>query len=145
MKTEVFVLRAGQTAYEALELFADKGISGAPILDAAGNVAGFVSDGDVFRLLANQVPTFTNAYSMVTIERNNESFAARMEDVMSTTVEEIATKRVFFVNVDDSLAQACELLVEKHLKKAPVMKDGAIVGILNRSNITRYSVENYRR
>ena len=95
-------------------------------------------------LLADQVPTFTNPYSLVVIERNNTSFAARMQDVMNTNVEDIATKNVLSVNADDSLAKACELLVSRHLKKAPVLENGQMVGILNRSNITKYSVDNYR-
>lgn len=143
MKTDVFTLHEGQTAYEALRLFSEKGISGAPVVNARGKLTGFVSDGDVMGLLADQVPTFTNPYSLVVIERNNTSFASRMQDVMNTNVEDIATKSVLSVNVDDSLAKACELLVSRHLKKAPVLEGGKMVGILNRSNITKYSVDNY--
>lgn len=143
MKTDVFTLREGQTAYAALRLFSEKGISGAPVVNEQGKVTGFVSDGDVMGLLADQVPTFTNPYSMVVIERNNASFAERMQDVMGTNVEDIATKNVLSVNVNDSLSKACELLVTRHLKKAPVMENGQMVGVLNRSNITKYSVNNY--
>ncbi len=144
MRPDVYTLHEGQTAYDALRLFSEKGISGAPVVNAEGKLTGFVSDGDVMGLLADQVPTFTNPYSMVVIERNNSSFASRMQDVMSTNVEDIATKNVLSVDADESLSKACELLVTRHLKKAPVLKNGQMVGILNRSNITKYSVDTYR-
>ena len=32
---------------------------------------------------------------------------------------------------------------DNHLKKVPVMEDGKICGIINRSDITRYSMEAY--
>ena len=35
------------------------------------------------------------------------------------------------------------MLADRHLKKAPVMDGGRMVGIVNRSNIARYSMATY--
>ena len=36
-----------------------------------------------------------------------------------------------------------KVLADNHLKKAPVLSDGRMVGIVNRSNITGYAVGEY--
>jgi predicted transcriptional regulator len=41
------------------------------------------------------------------------------------------------------LGEICKILGEHHLKKAPVVENGQMVGIINRSNITHYSVTSY--
>lgn len=35
------------------------------------------------------------------------------------------------------------MLTDNHFKKAPVMKNGKMVGVINRNNITKYAVESY--
>ena len=47
------------------------------------------------------------------------------------------------VQVGDDMRDVCTLLVNHHLKKAPVLDHGKIVGVINRSNITGYAVERY--
>ena len=58
---------------------------------------------------------------------------------MKRKVKEIAKKRVITVDSDDSLSNICGVMVENHIKKAPVMSDGKMVGIINVSNITKYA------
>jgi len=41
------------------------------------------------------------------------------------------------------MGAVARVLVDNHLKKAPVMQDGHMVGIINRSNITAYAVSAY--
>ena len=43
------------TAMDAIRTLTQHGISGAPVVNAQGYVIGFVSDGDILRLVANQV------------------------------------------------------------------------------------------
>lgn len=43
----MYTLRDDQTALDALALFADKGISAAPVVDKRGVLVGLVTDGNV--------------------------------------------------------------------------------------------------
>lgn len=142
MKTDVFTVAPDTTVAQAMELFADKGISGAPVVDAARHVVGFVSDGDIMASLADQVPAFKTAWSFV-VERENADFDATLRETMALPVSQIATKHVIAVNVDDDLGEVARVLAEGHLKKAPVLRDGVMVGIINRSNITRYAIDRF--
>lgn len=142
MKTDVFTVTPATTVAQAMELFADKGISGAPVVDGNRRVVGFVSDGDIMASLADQVPAFKTAWSFV-VERENADFDATLRETMALPASEIATKHVIAVDVDDDLGEVARVLAEGHLKKAPVLRDGVMVGIINRSNITRYAIDRF--
>ncbi len=141
MKPEVFTLPESASALEALRLLAQKRISGAPVVNEAGKLTGFVSDGDIIGTLSRQNPTFTSFYAYTT--EDGADFDKKIELLSSMPVSTIATKNVLTVNADDDMRDVCSLLAENHLKKAPVMDGGTMVGVINRSDITRYTVGLY--
>lgn len=143
MKTDVFTISENASALEALELFADNGISGAPVVDDAGKLTGFVSDGDIIGTLSRQHPTFTSFYAVAT-DSDYTDFDEKLEALRTTTVGTLATREVLAVNVGDDMRDVCTLLTSHHLKKAPVLDGGKMVGIINRSDITRHTVGIYR-
>ncbi|WP_197702161.1 MFS transporter [Gordonibacter urolithinfaciens] len=142
MKAGVWALPADATVLDAVRLFSERGISGAPVVDGRGDAVGFVSDGDVMRALADQTPAFKSAYSFV-VERGNADFDQTVAAVMGQPVTEIATRHVISVDLHDELGGICKVLADRHLKKAPVLDGGRMVGIVNRSNIARYSMATY--
>ncbi len=144
MKTEVYAISQGAKVADAMRLFAEKGISGAPIVDEDGCLAGFVSDGDVMRVLADQVPAFKSAWSFV-VELGNADFEKTIDETFKAPISTIATRDVIVVDIDDEMGHVARVLADNHLKKVPVVSDGKMVGIANRSNITRYAVNHYLR
>lgn len=142
MKTDVFVLDEDTSALDALRLFSREGISGAPVVSKEGKLAGFVSDGDIIGSLARQTPTFTSFYAYTT-EGDNEAFEEKAELLASMPVSRVSTKNVLTVSVDDDMREVCAKLAAHHLKKAPVMNGEVMVGVINRSDITRYTVNLY--
>lgn len=104
-----------------------------PVTDDNDRLTGFISDGDIIRFLSDSYPSFVNIYSFITID-----FDSRLKEIVHTKVKNISRKSVVTVNVDDDISDVCSRLSKKHIKKAPVIKDGAMVGIINVSNITKY-------
>lgn len=144
MQKEVFSLNENANALEALRLFAEKEISGAAVLDENGCLCGFVSDGDIIGTLAHQDTTFTSFYSY-TIDSNEQGFEEKASTLISMKVGTIATKNVLTVNLQDDMRTVCATLAQHHLKKAPVMDKGKMVGIVSRTDITRYTVGLYAK
>ncbi len=142
MKTDVFTVPDTASVADALKLLVDKKISGAPIVDEQGSVCGFVSDGDIMRSLADQSPAFKSAWSIIA-EAGNADFHATLAHTMALPVGEVATHKVVSIDVEASLDEACRVLADAHLKKAPVLENGKMIGIINRSNISRYAVNTY--
>lgn len=138
MKTDVYTLPEDSTVLDAMKLFIERGISGVPVVDDQLQVVGFISDGDVMACLADQVPAFKSAWSFI-VERENEDFDRTLKETMNMNISELSRKKVISVNVDDDLGEVTRVLSENHLKKAPVLDGDKMVGIINRSNITKYA------
>ena len=47
------------------------------------------------------------------------------------------------VSVHADIAEVCRILAQNHLKKVPVLDKGKIVGVVNRSDVTLYSMRIY--
>ena len=52
----------------------------------------------------------------------------------------IATERLVAPDADATLEEACALLATRRLKKVPVVREGVIVGTVNRSDVLRYAM-----
>ncbi len=133
MKKDVYTIDENATLIDALKLISEKKVSGMPVTDESGRLAGFISDGDIIRFLSDSCPSFVNIYSFITID-----FDSRLKELVHTKVKSICKKAVVTVNADDDIADVCSRLSKKHIKKAPVIRDGNMVGIINVSNITKY-------
>lgn len=134
MKTDVYAIDMDAELLDVLRLITEKGVSGVPVVNSNGKPVGFISDGDIIRFLASEHPLVVNPSSFIEID-----FDSKLRALMKRKVKEIAKKRIITVDSDDSLSDICGVMVENHIKKAPVMSDGKMVGIINVSNITKYA------
>lgn len=147
MKHDVFTLPENATVAEAMELMVNKNISAAPLVNAQGKATGFISDGDIMRFLSKRTEILIDPVVMImrTVNANsdNEEFARKVDELMGMSAQRISTKGIIGVDAHADLPEVCRVLGENHLKKVPVLDEGHIVGVINRSDITRYSMEKY--
>lgn len=144
MKTDVFELKSNATVQDAMQLFIDKGISACPVVDDAGDPVGFISDGDILKMLAHQTNSFMDPIALIaTSAYENTPYDEKLNEVMGLPVVSVGAKGVIGVSVHSDLSEVCRVLANNHLKKVPVLDDGKIVGIINRSDITKYSMQSY--
>ena len=115
-------------------LITEKKISGVPVTDGSQNLIGFLSDGDILRFLADVEPLFINASALQELP----NFEERTKELMAMQVRDIAKKQVISVGAEMELGEVCQILTENHIKKAPVLENGKMIGIINMSNITKY-------
>lgn len=140
METKPYTLPAAASVGEVMRAFMDYKVGGLPLVDEAGHPAGFVSDGDIMRYLADRHPLITGAYSLMEAA-NDQSFDDRLRELMALPAQVIATDKVIALDAGSTLEEACTLLAERRLKKVPVVRDGSIVGTVNRSDVLRYAMD----
>ncbi|WP_299300403.1 MFS transporter [uncultured Brachybacterium sp.] len=140
MKSDVHALSTEQSVLEALRMFSERGISGAPVLDADGSLAGFLSDGDVMRYLSAEHPSSASIYSFAIGESADLEDA--LADLVNLSVMRLATREVVTVDASASIADAVAVLSDEHLKKVPVVRGegGPMIGIVSRSAINRLAI-----
>lgn len=144
MKRDVYVLRSDDTVQAAMQLFINEGISACPIVDHDDKPVGFISDGDILKNLARNSRSFMDPVALIAMTaQDKRGYDEKLEELMEKPVASIGTRNFLSVNVHESIDEVCRVLADNHLKKVPVMEDGKICGIINRSDIIRYSMEAY--
>ena len=147
MKRDVYTLPEDATVLEAMQLLVNNHISAAPLVDAAGKPTGFISDGDIMRYLSKRGQMIMDPVVMIvqTVDAyaDHKDYAHKLEHLMSMKASDIGAKGIIGVNVHADLPEVCRVLGENHLKKVPVLDNGIIVGVINRSDITHFSMERY--
>ena len=147
MKRDVFTLPETATVAEAMQLLVDNRISAAPLVDANGKPTGFISDGDIMRYLSKRGQMIMDPVVMIvqTVDAyaDHAGFAQKLEKLMGMRASDIGAKGIIGVSIHADLPEVCRVLGENHLKKVPVLDDGVIVGVINRSDITHFSMEKY--
>ncbi len=147
MERQVYTLPAAATVRDAITYFAQKHISGAPIVDPSGRMAGFLSDGDILRYLRRQDHTLavtdSSALFFAYFWDPQDVFAQKLDTIMDQNVLEVGAKRSITLPDNASLEEACRLLSEAGVKKVPVVHGETVVGILSRSGITSYLIQRY--
>ncbi len=144
MKRDVFTLPETATVFDAVKLLVEKHISAAPIVNGKGEVVGFVSDGDVARCLSKRRTTYTDPIALIELtDESHDDFDKKTDKVMCANVLQIAHRGVISVDIHTDIREVCRVLGENHLKKVPVTENGIIVGVVNLSDITHYSMSKY--
>ncbi len=142
MNREPVCARDTAAMAEVIRLMDANQTSGLPVVNAAGDLVGFVSDGDVASYLGKTEialldSTLLNGYRYI----DDETEASRLRDLLALNVMAVATKRVISVDATTPIDEVCALFAAKRIKKVPVVQDGKLVGTLSRRNIMRSLVE----
>ena len=113
-------------------------------MDESGEPVGFISDGDILKRLSPRSNSFTDPIVLINSTVNDdEGYDEKLAKVMQMRASEIGAASPICVSVHANLTDVCRVLSENHLKKVPVLEAGHIVGIINRSDITQYSMAAY--
>jgi CBS domain-containing protein len=101
----------------------DNHITGAPVLNDAGDLAGIVSVKDIINALDNLLRVKLSAEE---IKETRGRF---------NWVKGIMTKDVITVGPDTEVKDVFKLMVDKHIHRVPVVdKEGKVIGIISTSD-----------
>lgn len=135
MTRDVLTIYADRPVGEVARLLLDRRISAVPVVDAAGRLLGIVSEGDLLRRVETDTQRRRSGWhALLTTGQHlaNEyvkAHARRAADVM--------TRDVVTVLEDTRLGDIADLFEDHNIKRVPVMRDGAVVGIVSRADLLR--------
>jgi CBS domain-containing protein len=111
MTEAVICARPDMPIYDAIRLLSHRRLTGLPIVDEDLNLVGLLSEKDVLKV-------------MYTPDDHDEH-----------TVGDYMTEAVVCFDVDESLVDVCDSLIDNHFRRVPITKDGKLVGITSRSDV----------
>src|ERR687889_1588963 len=128
-------LGPGDTVESAIKLFAETGVSGAPVVEG-GKLVGLITEGDlIFRDADVKAPGFLDILGgMIPLgswdEYRNEALKSA-----GVTVDEVMTRQVIMIPPDATLAEASTLMADKRVKILPVTEGETLRGVITRMDI----------
>lgn len=143
MKRDVYTVSDEANIGDVIRVLVHSKASGVPIVNARNKVVGFISDGDIMKFIAKQNPRIIDMTSFITVWYDTESFEKKLDDLVDLNVMELATTKLVSVDADYDIDEVAKVLGEKKIKKVPVLENGALVGVITRSDILRYILGSY--
>src|SRR5688572_14768979 len=127
-----------------LQLFLDRGISGAPVVDEQGRPLGVVSKTD---LLRNQEET-AGVLELEAIGPEDPEWSSKMElgfhleQIREGKVKDIMTPVSFTLGENASVARAAALMAYEGVHRVPVISDsGRVIGLVSALDVARWVAE----
>lgn len=121
-------------------LMLENGIGAAPVLDVAGAVVGMVSDGD---LLGRRPDEYRRDWWLEMLADAALPRAGASAGLLRP-VREVMSAPVVSIGPQTSAAEIAALMQAHRIKRLPVIQDGALVGIVSRTDLLGV-VEQFRR
>ena len=117
MRTDLITISKEATVGEVIDILAEKGITGLPVVEADMTIIGLISEKDVLQV----------AYRI--IEQSYDPATS------NATVEKLMAKELVTFAPDDNLADICQCFLDRSIRRVPVVDDGKLVGIISRKDI----------
>jgi CBS domain-containing protein len=134
MHRDLTSLAEDTTLLEALGLLAVHHTSGLPVLNTAGRVVGFLSEKDILRaVIPGYLGYMDENFSMPDVEK----IKSRVKRVGNDPSRDYMTKNSIVFNENETISNAMMILFKKDIRRAPVVHDGMLVGMVDREEILR--------
>jgi CBS domain-containing protein len=121
MTTPVVVVSPDASLRTVARLLIEHGVSGAPVVDGSGALVGMVTEADLIAL---------------EVEAALRKEWGRPSDAPSPSVAaDVMTRAVVSVDEEDPISEVANLMVHNGIRRIPVVRGGAVVGIVSRRDV----------
>lgn len=138
MTREVITVEPEASVEDLARLFAQRRIGGVPVVDAAGRVAGVVTQSDLLkRSREPQLPLALNILDLHLFLETPGRFRQRLERLLGDSVQQVMSSPAVTVAPDTPVAELARLMEEQGVHTLPVVEGGKLVGIVGKLDLIR--------
>jgi CBS domain-containing protein len=135
MARNVIAIRAEASVNEAVRLMLQHKISGLPVVNAADELVGIVTEGDFLRRA--ETGTETQRPRWLQLLMGTGKLADDYVRSHGRKVAAIMTDNVVTVGEDAALGEVVKAMEKWRIKRVPVIRDRKVVGLISRSDLLR--------
>jgi len=136
MTVDVVTVTPETPVSEIAATFLDRRISAVPVSRDGKSVIGIVSEGDLMRRPEADTDQ-RNPSWWLTVFSDASKLASEFKKTHGQTAADVMTKNAIVIDEQMPVAEIAEILEKNHIKRVPVMRDGALIGIVSRANLLR--------
>jgi CBS domain-containing protein len=129
----VVSITPGAPILEAIGRMISHQVSGMPVIDADGKLAGMITEGDFL----HRAETHTEAPRRRWLELllGPGSRAEEYSRSHGRSVQDVMSPNVITVDAEAPLGEVVRLMEENAIKRIPVVEDGRVIGIVSRADL----------
>lgn len=144
MTKDVVTFSPDALVYDCAKVLSSKKISGAPVVDDAGDVAGILSEGDIIKLIESSdinvnliLPSPLDVLELpVKMKLGMDNVVKSAKKAASAKVRDVMTKKVVTTTPEKDISKAAKIMSDRNINRLPVLdENGELVGIITRGDI----------
>ncbi len=135
MTRQVVTVRPETPVGELARLFSDRGISGAPVVDAEGTLLGVVTETDLMRRVA--APADPKPGWLGGLFQDPAGLARRYARSHGRTAQDVMTTEPMTLGPDVPIERVARLLEERDIRRVPIVAAGRLLGVVSRADLLK--------
>jgi CBS domain-containing protein len=140
MSRDVICVRSDADLRDLAKLFLEKGITGAPVVDAEGNLEGVISQTDLLYYgltRDDELVMDSHFYHAVRVEGGHLPKGFQIKDVNTGRVCDVMTPVVHSVTERSSVESVSRMMMRKRIHRVIVRRGRKVAGIISALDILR--------
>ncbi|MBW4568853.1 MAG: CBS domain-containing protein [Tolypothrix carrinoi HA7290-LM1] len=139
MSRDPIVVRSETSLNEAIQILAERRISGLPVVDDTGKLVGIISETDLmWQETGVTPPAYIMFLDSVIYLQNPATYERDLHKALGQTVGEVMSKDPITTSPEKTLTEAARVMHDKNVHRLPVLDEsGQVIGILTRGDIVR--------
>jgi CBS domain-containing protein len=138
MTRDVITVTPATTIEELARLLAEHRISGAPVVNGAGELIGIVTEHDlVSRDKRLHIPTIIRLFDAYIMLESPGAMEKEIKKMAAVTVEDIYVKDVITITENNTVEDIATIMTEKKKHLLPVVEGFKVRGIVGRIDLIK--------
>lgn len=136
MTRDVKTISIDATVEDAAIFLAENHISGAPVINKNGELAGIITEHDF--LLKEKIKRAAPRMSMFGLfVVSEENVRKAFDGYRKVPVSEIMTKKIISFGEDDKVSDIAVVMHKHNINRVPILSEGKVAGIVSRADIVK--------
>ena len=139
MSTEPITVTPETSLTEAIQILAERQISGLPVVDDSGELVGIISETDLtWQETGVDTPPYVMFLDSVIYLQNPAKHNREVHKALGQTVEDAMSDRPMTITGDRPVREAARIMHEKKVRQLPVVdEDDKLIGIITQGDVIR--------
>ena len=135
MIKNVTTLSSDIPAMEAVKKLFELEISGLPVVDSDGRIAGMFTEKDILKAI---LPSYVERVGKFIYEENPKGIKKKLEGLNNIKVKDLMRKEVVTVNEETGCCEAARVMLTQKARRVPVIdSENKVIGMVARCDVLK--------